>query len=80
MLTEDVKGKPAFPFCAALGLNFSQIYDKENKHLSDELVDKGNFKIYPKIFRLNNRVFMNLPLAKELNLDFGEDKKMIDFL
>ncbi len=80
VLTEDVKGKPAFPFCAALGLNFSQIYDKENKHLSDELVDKGNFKIYPKIFRLNNRVFMNLPLAKELNLDFGEDKKMIDFL
>ena len=79
VLTEDAKGNPAFPFCATLGLNFSQIYDKEKKHLSAELVDKGRFKVFPRIFRLNNRVFMNLPLAKELNLDFGEDKKMIEF-
>ena len=80
VLTEDSKGNPSFPFCTTLGLNFSQIYDKEKKGLSSELASKGNFKIYPKIFRLSNNVFMNLPLAKELNLNFGEGKKMIDYL
>lgn len=79
VLTEDSKGNPSFPFCATMGLNFSEIYDKDKQHLSFELVQKNNFKIYPKIFRLNNKVIMNLPLAKELNLDFGESKKMIDF-
>lgn len=79
VLTEDAKGNPAFPTCATKGLNFSQIYDSEKKHLSSELVKKGNFKIFPKIFRLSNYVIMNLPLVKELNIDFGEAKRLIDF-
>lgn len=79
VLTEDSKGNPAFPFCTTLGLNFSQIYDMEKQHLSSQLVKEKNFKIFPKIFRLSNNVIMNLPLAKELNLNFGEGKKMIEF-
>jgi Fe-S-cluster containining protein len=79
VLTEDSSGNPAFPFCATKGLNYSAIYDKEKNHLSAELVEKNHFKIFPKIFRVNNKVIMNLPLAKELNIDFGEAKKMIDF-
>ncbi len=80
VLTEDAKGNPSFPFCTTKGLNFSKIYDKKNKRLSSELVYKNNFKIFPKIFCLSNKVVMNLPLAKELGIDFGEAKKMIDFL
>lgn len=80
VLTEDAQGNPAYPSCATKGLNFSQIYDKEKRHLSADLVEKQGFKIFPKIFRLNNKVIMNLPLAKELGIDFGEAKKMIDFL
>lgn len=80
VLTEDAKGNPCYPFCATKGLNFSQIYDKENNRLSSDLVEKNNFKIFPKIFRLNNKVIMNLPLAKTLNLDFGKTDEMINFL
>ncbi len=80
VLTEDSSGNPSFPFCATKGLNFSEIYDKEKNHLSVELVEKNHFKVFPRIFRLNNKVIMNIPLAKELNIDFGEAKKMIDFL
>ena len=80
VLTEDAKGNPAFPSCATKGLNFSQIYDKEKKHLSADLVEKNHFKIFPKIFRLNNKVIMNLPRAKELDIKFGEAKRLIDFL
>ncbi|MBE7704741.1 MAG: YkgJ family cysteine cluster protein [Cyanobacteria bacterium SIG29] len=80
VLTEDASGNPSYPLCATMGLNFSQIYDKEKGHLSSELYKKRGFKIFPKIFRLSNKVVMNIPLAKELNLEFGEAKKMIDFL
>lgn len=79
VLTEDAKGNPCYPFCATKGLNFSQIYDKENHRLSSELVEKNNFKIFPKIFRLNNKVIMNLPLVKTLNLDFGKTDELINF-
>ena len=80
VLTEDSKGNPSFPFCAIIGLNFAKIYNAEKNQLSSELVKKNNYKVFPKIFRLSNVVFMNLPLAKELNLDFGEGKKMIEYL
>ena len=80
VLTEDAKGQPGFPFCATVGLNYSKIYDSEKGGLSSELAFKGKFKIFPKIFRLSNKVVMDLPLAKELNVDFGEVKRMIDFL
>jgi len=80
VLTEDAFGNPSFPFCTKQGLNFSQIYDKEKQHLSAELVDMNKFKIFPKIFRLSNKVIMNLPYAKELGLNFGEAKRMIEFL
>lgn len=79
VLTEDANGNPAFPFCTTLGLNFSKIYDKEKQHLSAELVAKNNCMTFPKIFRLNNKVVMNLPLAKQLNINFGSTGKMIDF-
>ena len=80
VLTQDAKGTPSFPFCTTIGLNFSQIYDEKEKRLSLELYDKGNFKVFPKIFRLSNSVIMNLPYAKELGINFGEAKRMIDFL
>ena len=79
VLTEDDNGNPKFPHCATKGLNFSQIYDKEKKHLSAELVEKNHFKNFPRIFRLHNNVIMGLPLAKQLNIDFGEIKRLIDF-
>ena len=80
VLTENAKGNPSYPKCATLGLNFSKIYDEEKQHLSFELVEKNGFKIFPKIFRLSNKVVMNLPYAKELGLNFGEAKRLIDFL
>ena len=79
VLTEDAQGNPAYPLCATKGLNFSQLYDKEKKLLSFALVEQYGFKVYPKIFRLNNKVIMNLPLAKYLGIDFGKAKRMIDF-
>lgn len=80
VLTEDAQGNPSFPFCATMNKNYSEIYDKEKQHLSATLVEQKGFKTFPKIFRLSNKVIMNIPLAKRLGINFGESKKMIDFL
>ncbi len=80
VLTEDKSGNPVYPFCAEEKLNFSEVYDEKTKHLSLDLAIKKNLKILPKFFRLSNQVVLNLPLAKKLNLEFGETKKLIDFL
>lgn len=80
VLTEDANGNPSFPFCATIGKNYSEIYDADKQHLSAKLVEEKKFKTFPKIFRLSNKVIMNLPLAKQLKINFGEAKKMIDYL
>lgn len=80
VLTVDANGNPTFPFCAMEGLNYSKIYDKEKDCLSLELVMKNGYKILPKFFNLSNKVMLQLPKTKELNLDFGETKSMIYFL
>lgn len=80
LLTEDAKGNPSFPFCASMGLNYSKFYDEKTKHLSINLSEYNGINNLPKIFCLSNKVVINLPLAKKLNIDFGEQKRMIDFL
>ncbi len=80
VLTEDAKGLPSFPFCASMGLNYSKVYDEEKKHLSNELAKEKMVYAMPHIFRLSNKVVTNLPLAKKLNINFGEQKRLIDFL
>ena len=80
VLTEDSKGNPCYPFCATLGKNYSEFYDAENNRLSSSAYYKKNYLSYPKFFRLSNKVIMNLPLAEELKINFGEAKKMIDYL
>ena len=80
VLTEDVNGNSSFPFCCCEGLNYSIIYDKEKGHLSQDLVDKNNFSSPPTFFKLSNNVLMNIPLTKELNIDFGKTGRMIEIL
>lgn len=80
VLTEDASGKPAYPFCMEEGLNYYNIYDKEKGHMSMDLVLEKGFKNYPHFFKLSNNIVMELPLAKQLNVDFGKTGRMIDFL
>lgn len=80
VLTNDAQGNPSYPFCTEEGLNYSRIYDKEKQHLSMELVLKNGYKVLPQFFNLSNSTLMNLPEIKDYGIEFGEAKKMIDFL
>lgn len=76
----ETKDSVKVPFCHKLGLNYSNIYDPKTDKLSMELYEQGNFKIPLKPFNLEPQEVMNFDLAKELNLDFGERKRLIDWL
>ncbi len=80
VLTEDKTGHPVYPFCAEEGLNFSEVFDETTRHLSLDLAIKKNFKVLPRFCKLSYQVVLNLPLAKELNIEFGKTKRLIDFL
>lgn len=79
LLTERADKTLTIPFCTNLGLNYSNVYDKNSRQILTELYKENNYYIPPTAFKLNYRNIMSLPLAKELNLEFGEVKRLIDW-
>ena len=65
------EGKIRLPDCANYGLNYSDIYDKETKHISINNVIKENLRI--------DAIF-NSPMAKKYNLEKGQIRRLIDWL
>lgn len=80
VLTKNVHDEITMPFCCEKGLNFSNLYDKQKGSLSFDLYKNGNFTNPPKPFNLTNSNIMELDLVKELGIEFGEVRTMIDWL
>lgn len=80
LLSYNNAGKITCPFCYELGLNYSQIYDLKENMLSEKLYEKYNIKNIPKVFNLSSNNIKNLDIIKELNINFGEIKRLIDWL
>ena len=78
-MTQAENGDLKVPFCHTFGLNYSNIYDENIKKLSFELYEKGKFQAPPKPFNLEPKDVMNFDLAKELNIEFGERRRLIDW-
>lgn len=80
VISENKYGKLTIPFCRKEGLNYSKVFDTERKMISSELVAKYNYSKEPTAYNLNNENIMNLDIARDLNLSFGEIRKMKDQL
>lgn len=75
----NIKNK--MPNCVHLGLNYSNIYDKEKKYLSAELLEKSGIKTEPVAYNIGLKALMEEnDTAKEIGLEFGEKKALIDWL
>lgn len=68
------------PFCQSLGLNYSKVYNREKKILDDELVKKYGYKNTPKAYPLSFKTLMSKDLFKDVVIDFGEIKSLIEWL
>ena len=68
------------PFCYEKGLNYSKVYDKEKNNLSSEKCKELGCKNMPIGYNLNFNELRDKVGKDMLNLDFGEEKSLIDWL
>ena len=80
LLCEHNDGRLTIPFCHEYGLNYAQLSDKELGQLIDERDGIKLSKTEPAAFRIERDNIMNLSIAKNLNIVWGDSKTMIDFI
>jgi Fe-S-cluster containining protein len=68
------------PFCIEQGLNYSEVYDQKNKSFSTELFKKTGYKNEPLTYNLGVEFLVKKFGQEIMNLDFGEFKRLIDWL
>jgi Fe-S-cluster containining protein len=76
LLLEHEDKRLTIPFCHTQGLNYSNIYDYEKGCI----VENNDGGIEPKAYRVSRDSMMKISLAKQLELDFGESKTVLDWL
>ncbi len=68
------------PQCADEGLNYAAVYDKEKDILSTKMWEKTGLKTKPVAFNLGREFLLNNEATQHLELDFGEEKPMVEWL
>lgn len=68
------------PFCMEKGLNYSEVYDKENNSFSTELFKKTGYKKEPLTYNLGVEFLVKKFGQEIMHLDFGEFKRLIEWL
>ena len=80
LLAEHSDGSYTMPFCHEQGLNYSQVYDEETKTIVQE---KNGIKLSmtePKAYRITRDTIQNLSIARDLGIDWGKSKTLLDFV
>jgi Fe-S-cluster containining protein len=77
---ESGKTRNKIPYCVNLGLNYSNVYDKESKTISLEKWKTTGICEEPVAYNLSLKALMKNDITKELELEFGGIKALIDYL
>lgn len=80
LLTIHPSGKCSIPFCHSLGLNYSNVYDEENKRIDYDKVEAEGFKIFPNARKTNIKTLMSPEMFVDEPIIFGEIKSLIEWL
>lgn len=75
----DETGRIKMPACINVGLNYSEVYDKEAKMISSELFEQKGYEVEPVAFNLDLDFLINSEEAKSFGLGFGEQKALVDW-
>ena len=67
------------PSCVDLGLNYSNVVDSEHKLFSQEMFDKLGIEEEPLAYNLSLKFLLNNDATQKLELDFGENRPLIDW-
>ena len=80
LLKPNKDGEIIMPFCQTLGLNYSKVYNSETKMLDENLIEKQGYKNKPKAYNLSFKTLMDKDLFKDIQIDFGEIKSLVEWL
>lgn len=78
-IDDDGKVKNKMPYCVNLGLNYSNVYDKETKMISQELWDKSKIETEPVAHNISLKALMKNDAVQYLGLEFKELRALIDW-
>lgn len=78
-IDENGEEKNKAPNCMCSGLNYSQVYDENTKTISNEMMKKSGIETEPVAYNLSLKFLLNNELTKKMELDFGEEKALIDW-
>ena len=80
LITLHENGAYTLPFCNSLGLNYSKVYNPQNKKIDYEKVENLGSKEVPQAHRTDIKRLMSPEFFEDEPLDFGEIKSLIDWL
>lgn len=76
---EEGEEKYKIPYCAGIGLNYHQVFDKEISTISTEMWKKTGIEVEPVSFNLGINFLHDNQETQNLGLDFGELKCFLDW-
>lgn len=80
LLSVGKNGNVKIPFCSSMGLNYSNILDKEKGQLSSELLAKTGYKEQPAGFNIEYDFITDKKFEEKFGFVFGDKKPLIDWL
>ncbi len=79
LLSRKKDGQLTIPFCASMGLNYSNVYDMENHCISKEKCEKLNTNIEPLLYRTEYDFLTQERFSSAYGFEFGEKKPLLDW-
>lgn len=71
--------KYRIPCCASNELNYSEVYDENTETISMEMYTASGIKEEPLSYNLSLKYLLNNEITKNLGIDFGETKSLVDW-
>ena len=67
------------PHCAEDGLNYSAVFDKEKRMISDEMWRECGIKTEPLAYNLSQKTLKREQVENTFEFKFGDTKALIDW-
>lgn len=80
LLVEHDDERLTMPFCQDLGLNYSKVYDRDKGQIVIEKDGTPLCETMPKAYRISREHVLKLSIAKNLDIEWGESKTLIDLI
>lgn len=76
---KDGNSRNKMPACVNKGLNYSEVYDIEQKIISPEMWEKSGIKAEPKAYNISREALLDNDIVRDMGVEFGESRALIDW-